>query len=146
MLDSCATPKKARRPHAGAEQHGKCNKFPVYTPTQWSEDQLDRSHSVPDSASGRVVDFLDSFSVVVPACLRRGVFGADVLCDRGISPLFFAPVVQDQPVVSIRDCVHGYFFFAEGSVMVGGASPAPSPLQRSGRGSALADAVRIFLV
>src|SRR5271165_6306605 len=59
----------------------------------------------------------------VPGAWRR----ANVFRYRGLSPLFCAPLVQDQPGVSIRDCVPGDDFRAKGSAVVGGTSPAPSP-------------------
>ena len=89
---------------------------------------------------------LHPFSLVLPGSLP-GTFGrAHVFRYRGISPLLFAPRVQDQPRISVRDRVYGHELRAKGRVVVGGASSAPPPPFRPGAGSALTNAVWIFLV
>src|SRR6266852_8838109 len=91
-------------------------------------------------------DFFHSVPLVLPGHLPGAAGRAHVLRHRGLSPLFFAPLVQDQPRVPVCDRVHGHDLFAEGRAVVGGASPPPSPAFGPGAGFALADALRIFLV
>jgi len=64
--------------------------------------------------------------------------------DRGLSPLFFAPLVQDQPRFPVCDRLHGHDLFAEGRALVGGASSPPSPAFRPGAGFAFSDAISAF--
>src|ERR1700676_2129372 len=85
-----------------------------------------------------------AFSLVVSDCVPGAGRGADVFRYRGLPPLFRTPLVQDQPGVSIRARVSGDDFWPEGSAVVGGASPAPSPAFGSGTESALPAAVRFF--
>src|SRR6266850_1425440 len=98
-----------------------------------------RAHRLP-------VDLFHAVSLVLRGRLSGAALRAHVLRDGGLSPLFFASLVQDQPRVSIRDRLHGHDFFAEGRALVGGASPAPSPAFGPGTGSAFAHAFRLFLV
>src|SRR5260370_23779393 len=91
-------------------------------------------------------DFLHALSLVLPGGLPGLAGGEDVFRHRGLSPLFFAPLVQDQPRVSVRNRVHGHDFFSEGRAVVGGASSPPSPAFRPGTGFAFANPFRILLV
>src|SRR6266481_871294 len=91
-------------------------------------------------------DFFHSVPLVLPGHLPGAAGRAHVLRHRGLSPLFFAPLVQDQPRVPVCDRVHGHDLFPEGGAVVGGASSPPSPAFGPGTGFAFAHPYRVFLV
>src|SRR5207245_4158232 len=97
-------------------------------------------------SSDLAFDFFHAVPLVLRGHLPGAALRAHVLRDGGLSPLFFTPLVQDQPRVPVRDRLHGHDFFAEGRALVGSASPAPSPAFGPGTGSAFADAFWILLV
>src|SRR5262249_56259160 len=66
--------------------------------------------------------------LVLPGCGLRALRSAHVFRYRRISPLFFAPFVQDQPLVPVRDRLDGHVLLAERGAVVGAASPPPSPI------------------
>src|SRR6266481_2893239 len=118
----------------------------VYTAPQWLADFPDSFVAFCTHSPGLTADFLHSVSLVLRGHLPGPAGGEDVFRDRGLSPLFFAPLVQDQPRFPVCDRVHGHDLFAEGRALVGGASSPPSPAFRPGAGFAFSDAIRLFLV
>src|SRR5215472_5506217 len=97
-------------------------------------------------ARRRAAAFLHTFSLVLPGDYFGGAPGAHVFCHCRVSPLFFAPLVQDQPRFPVHHRLHGDVFFTERCAVVGGAPSPPSSLFRPGTGFAFADAFRLLLV
>src|SRR5437879_2933196 len=125
---------------------GCCSTIFIYPVAEWLADFHSSLPAFCPRSYRIAADLFHSVSLVLPGGLRGSAGGAHVFCNRGIPSLFFAPRVQDQPRVPVCHRVHGHVFFAEGRAVVGGASPAPSPLLRPGTGSPFADALRLFLV
>src|SRR6266446_5813346 len=118
----------------------------VHTAAERLADFADSFFAFWDHSPRLAADFLHSLSLGLPGGVPRLAGREDVLRHRGLSPLFLAPLVQDQPRVSIRDRVYGHDLFAEGRAVVGGTSPSPSPAFGSGTRFAFAHAFRLFLV
>src|SRR5262249_49565720 len=135
-----------RELRAGAELHGRNCTTPVDTPAKRRADESDFRDSVCSNSYRGAGNLFRALPLVLPDCRLRALRSAHVFLTPRLSPLFFAPFVQTQPLVPVRDRLDGHVLFAKGSALVGCASPPPSPLFGPGRRSALAHAVWFLVV
>ena len=106
---------------------------------KWRSHSPDALHSVFCRAPGLYRRVFPEVSLVVSGGLPGALLRAHVFRDRRLSPLFFAPLVQNQPGVPVHHGAGRHQLDAKGRALVGRQSPAPSPLFGYRRRPAFAD-------